>query len=52
MQNKGQVNVKRELNSAAKPCTQFNYNTTFEGNGKIIDVNIYFKIFILYGIIH
>ena len=30
MQNKGKINVKRGLNLAAKPCTQFNYNVTCE----------------------
>ena len=40
MQNKGQINVKRERNSATKPWTPFNYNITFEINGKIIAVNI------------
>ena len=41
MQNKGQINVKRGLNSAAKPWTQFNYNTTFSIYDKIIAVNIH-----------
>ena len=41
MQNKGQINVERGLNSAAKPWTQFNYSITFEKNGKIIAVNIH-----------
>ena len=41
MQNKWYINGKRRLNSAAKPWTQFNYNITFEINGKIIAVNIY-----------
>ena len=41
MQNKGQTNVKRGLNSAARPWTQFNYNITFEINGKITAVNIH-----------
>ena len=52
MQKKGQINVKRELNSNAKPWTQLNYNITFEINGKIIDVNIHWNYFYLYGIIH
>ena len=43
MQNKGQINVKRGLNSVAKPWTQFNYNITFEINGNIIAVNIHWK---------
>ena len=33
---KGQINVKRGLNSVEKPGNQFNYNTTFKINGKII----------------
>ena len=41
MQNKEQINVKRGLNSTAKPWTQFNYNITFEINVKIIAVNIH-----------
>ena len=40
MQNKGQINVKRGLDLAAKPWTQFNCNITFEINGKIIAANI------------
>ena len=35
------MNVKRELNSAAKPWTWFNYNIIFEIKGKIIDANIH-----------
>ena len=36
MQNKGQTNVKRGVNSAAKPWTQFNYNIAFEINVKLL----------------
>ena len=35
--------MKSGLNSAAKPWTQYNYNITFEINGKIIDVNIHWN---------
>ena len=35
------MNVKRGLNSAAKPGSQFNCNITFETYGKIIAVNIH-----------
>ena len=41
VQNKEKINVKRGLNSVAKPWTQFNYNLTFEINGKVVAVNIY-----------
>ena len=41
MQIKGQINIKRGLNSTVKTWTQFNYNITFEINGKIIDGNIH-----------
>ena len=41
MQIKEQINVKRGLNLAAKPWTQFNYNVPFEINGKIIDGNVH-----------
>ena len=43
MQNKGQINVKRGLNSASKSWTQFDYNIAFEIPGKIIDANIYWN---------
>ena len=43
MQNKGSINVKRRLNSAAKSWTQINFNITFEINGKIIAVNIHWN---------
>ena len=49
MQNNVYINVKRGLNSASKSWTQFNFNITFEINGKITDGNIlwnylYFRV--------
>ena len=48
MSNIGQINVKLGLNSAAKPWIQFDYNITFEINGKIIDVYYYLFIYCLH----
>ena len=41
MQNEEQINVKRGLNSAPKPWTQFNYNIAFKVNGNINNDNIH-----------
>ena len=37
------MNVRRGFNAAAKPWTQFNYNTKSEINVKIIYVNIHWN---------
>ena len=43
MQNKEYINLKRGLNSAVKPCTQYNYNITFKINSEIIAVDIHWN---------